>query len=144
MTEMNLSLVFLSIYFFGMRSFFEQLPQATEKWRCAGSVGPTLPAIIGSESPRRESLLHPWLPISYLEINWISHVRIFLSKMRVMILAHKINVRICDNSCKAWPCYSSVYRQCLFCGIYNSKCYCMVAPGRRQPWRIPSGVGGAL
>ena len=118
---MNLLLVFLSIYFLGMRSFSEQLLQTTEKWRCSGSVGPTLPAIIGSESPRWESLLHPWLPISYLEINWNSYVRILLSKMMVMILAHKINVTICDNLCKAWPCYNSVYHRCPFCGILQFK-----------------------
>ena len=98
---------FLSI-FRGCGLFLDQLPQTTEKWRCSGSVGPALPLVIGSEPPSLESLFHPWLAVSYLEVTWISHVRILLSKMRIMIFAHKVNARICDNSCKAWPCYNSV------------------------------------
>ena len=86
-----------------MRSVFEQFPQPTGKWRCSGSEGPALPLVIGSEPPSLESLFHPWLAVSCLEVNWISHVRILLSKMRIMILAHKVNARICDNSWKAWP-----------------------------------------
>lgn len=103
----------INVFFLGGGSIFWAVAVAADLRRMEVSwlSGP-LPRCstdVGSEPCVLKFLLCPQLDMPSGEVNSVSNLRTLISKMWIIRPAHKVTLRVWDNSHKAWPCCDFVH-----------------------------------